>query len=117
MNYVCGLIFSADRARILLIEKRRPAWQAGRLNGIGGKIEDGETPAAAMARELAEEAALALAPDAFWPVAVLDGDGFRVHFFAATADIDTARALTDEPLVVVPVADLQGLPLLTPDRT
>ena len=37
-EYVCGLLFSVDRTRVLLIRKRRPAWQAGRLNGVGGKV-------------------------------------------------------------------------------
>jgi 8-oxo-dGTP diphosphatase len=44
-TYACGFLFSLDRTRVLLIRKRRPAWQAGRLNGVGGKIEPGETPA------------------------------------------------------------------------
>ena len=35
-QYVCGFLFSRDRARVLLIRKRRPAWQAGKLNGLGG---------------------------------------------------------------------------------
>ena len=39
----------------LLILKDRPAWQAGRLNLPGGKIEPGETPEQAAARELKEE--------------------------------------------------------------
>ena len=30
-------------------------WQAGLLNGIGGKIEDGEAPIEALVREFAEE--------------------------------------------------------------
>ena len=41
---------------ILLVLKNRPATQAGRLNLIGGKIEDGETPEQAAIREMKEEA-------------------------------------------------------------
>ena len=36
-HYACGFLFSQDRTRVVLIRKRRPAWQAGKLNGVGGK--------------------------------------------------------------------------------
>ena len=38
-EYVCGFLFSPDRKKVLLIRKRRPAWQAGKLNGVGGKVD------------------------------------------------------------------------------
>ena len=42
--------------RVLLVKKNRPAWQNGRFNLIGGKIEVGETPEQEALRELKEEA-------------------------------------------------------------
>jgi len=54
-HYVLGLVFSKSRGKILLIEKKRPKWQAGRWNGIGGKIEQNESPIGAMQREALEE--------------------------------------------------------------
>lgn len=36
-SYVLGFAFYQDT--VLLINKERPDWQAGRLNGVGGKIE------------------------------------------------------------------------------
>lgn len=54
-RYVLGLLFSEDASRVLLVWKNRPAWQNGKLNGIGGKIEPGETPLQAMDREFVEE--------------------------------------------------------------
>jgi 8-oxo-dGTP pyrophosphatase MutT (NUDIX family) len=39
----------------LLVLKERPAWQKGRLNLPGGKMEEGETPVDAAIRELKEE--------------------------------------------------------------
>lgn len=55
MNYVCGFLFHPPSNSVALIEKKKPAWQYGKLNGIGGKIEVGENPLSAMIREFAEE--------------------------------------------------------------
>jgi 8-oxo-dGTP pyrophosphatase MutT (NUDIX family) len=54
-RYVLGFVFSQACDRVLLIWKNRPAWQKDKLNGIGGKIEAGETPKQAMEREFTEE--------------------------------------------------------------
>lgn len=51
--YVLGFLFVYDY--VLLIEKKRPVWQAGKYNGVGGKVEPGETAAQAMIREFKEE--------------------------------------------------------------
>ncbi len=53
-QYVVGFLFNDDK--VALIEKNRPEWQIGRLNGIGGHIEKGELPLEAMKREFSEEA-------------------------------------------------------------
>lgn len=55
-HYVLGFIFNETKDRVLLVKKKRPIWQAGRWNGIGGKIEDDdESPIFAMNREGHEE--------------------------------------------------------------
>ncbi len=54
-NYVTGFVFSKDLQHVVLLEKLSPAWQKGLLNGVGGKIEDGESPIQAMVRECEEE--------------------------------------------------------------
>lgn len=61
-DYTLGFAFSADRSKIVLIEKKTPAWQAGKLNGIGGKLEPGETPIDAMCREFEEECGVRTEP-------------------------------------------------------
>jgi 8-oxo-dGTP diphosphatase len=62
MRYVLGFVFDAGCNQVLLIRKRRPAWQAGTLNGIGGRIEDGDLGAAeAMSREMREETGVEVA--------------------------------------------------------
>lgn len=84
MEYVCGFLFEATLRGVVLIEKQKPAWQAGKLNGVGGKIEEGETPLAAMQREFEEETG-AVVPD--WTLFRVERfiDGTVVHWFAAKA--------------------------------
>ena len=53
-QYVVGFLFKDDK--VALIHKNRPDWQKGKINGIGGHIEKGETPLEAMRREFSEEA-------------------------------------------------------------
>jgi len=54
-DYVLGFYFDKAREEVYLIEKLKPAWQKGKMNGIGGHVEVGETPHAAMVREMQEE--------------------------------------------------------------
>ena len=55
-HYVLGFIFDQSKKRVLLVKKNRPDWQAGRWNGIGGKIDPLDaSPLAAMERENMEE--------------------------------------------------------------
>lgn len=55
-EYVVGFLFSHSMRDVVLIKKNKPEWQAGRYNGVGGKIEEGEMPFEAMCREFREEA-------------------------------------------------------------
>lgn len=100
--YCLGFAFNLERTHVLLIRKNRPRWMAGRLNGIGGKIEEGETPAQAMVRECLEEAGLAITEwDAF---GVMEGEDFEVTCFkAATDTIFDAKSMTDEIVSVFPL--------------
>lgn len=56
IRYVVGFCFNEDGTKVALLRKTKPAWQAGKLNGLGGKIEEGESPLQAMNREFMEEA-------------------------------------------------------------
>jgi 8-oxo-dGTP diphosphatase len=103
-HYACGFLFSTDRSRVLLIRKNRPAWQAGKLNGVGGKLEAGESPLDAMRREFREEAGLRI--DDWRHVLSLVAETWAGHFFCAFGPIDQARAITDEALEIHPVTQL-----------
>jgi 8-oxo-dGTP diphosphatase len=67
LRFVLGFCFDFGYHNVLLIEKSRPTWQAGKLNGIGGKIEEGESPRVAMAREFQEETGGMVASPTFIP--------------------------------------------------
>lgn len=99
-HYVAGFAFDPSGDRVVLIEKSRPTWQAGLLNGVGGHVERGETPTQAMRREFREEAGLDV--DRWEVLLSLEGDGWIVHFFRAIGvDVDSARTTTDERTWVV----------------
>jgi len=89
MRYVVGFAFDEKLKRVVLIRKNRPAWQAGLLNGVGGKVEeiDGriETPEEAMAREFREEVDLDYPlPRTVWKrFCRLDGSDWRVDMLRA----------------------------------
>ena len=106
MEYVAGLLFSDDGLSVTLIQKNRPDWQAGLYNAIGGKVEFGETPEMAMKREFIEEAGVEIDWDARF---VLEGPGYKVHFFSChnTEAMTYLRTMTDE---VVEVVEAYGLP-------
>lgn len=97
MMAVVGFAFDPTLERVLLIEKNRPEWQKGYLNGPGGKIEPGETPVEAMQREFREETGIDH-PD--WEhYATLVADGVSIWCFRAILNIDAAGQTTDERLV------------------
>ena len=62
-KYVTGFLFSKDATHVVLIQKRRPAWQQGLLNGVGGKIENDELSCGAMVREFYEETGVLVTQD------------------------------------------------------
>jgi 8-oxo-dGTP diphosphatase len=61
--YSLGLVFDSTCTKVLLMHKTRPDWQKGKLNGIGGKVEEGEDNLGCMVRETFEETGLLIPPD------------------------------------------------------
>ena len=54
-RYTVGFLFNKTRTHVLLIHKTKPAWQVGKINGVGGKVEPGETSIQCIEREVKEE--------------------------------------------------------------
>lgn len=111
-RYSLGFVKSLDGKRVLLLQKVRPAFMAGLYNGVGGHIEEGETPVAAMARECEEEADLRI-PEEEWMLLYVIGDEetFEISVFYAHAQIEKALARTDEPLQIFDLDEVHRLPL------
>lgn len=82
-RYCVGFLLERPSERVLLLRKNKPAWQYGLLNGVGGKIEDGELPIDAMHREWREEV-IANAVHLKWrEFAVMSSERSVIHCFAA----------------------------------
>lgn len=98
--YVLGFMFNADSSKVKLIRKARPEWQAGRLNGIGGKIEGDEVPRQAMQREFREEAGVATKCEEWQHVVTLRSADWEVYVYGMSSDLyfEQCEAMTDEPL-------------------
>lgn len=56
-KYSVVILFNNDGSKVLLQKKDRTAF-AGKLNGVGGKIEDDEQPVAGAMREVLEETSI-----------------------------------------------------------
>lgn len=109
-HFVVGLAFNEAADRVALIEKARPAWLAGKFNGIGGKVEEGEAALPALSREFWEETGVVLPPSLWRPIAVLQDEIARIDIFSAFSDrIERAYSTTDEKVMILPVQD----PLIT----
>lgn len=106
--YVAGFLFDQNLTRVALVRKGKPQWQAGRLNGIGGKIEPGETSIEAMRREFAEEAGLDAEIEFWHHFATVKGEWGHVDFFRATGPVDQVRTMESEPIEVHDVSSIPG---------
>ena len=104
--YSCGFLVDENRENVLLIRKNKPEKQKGRLNGVGGKVEDGETFRMAMEREFKEEAGMDVSS---WDETVLlTGEHYEVQFFWAVGDLNKATSMTDEKLEIHRIDSIVG---------
>jgi 8-oxo-dGTP pyrophosphatase MutT (NUDIX family) len=99
-EYVAGFLFDNDAQRVVLVLKKRgPSNVVDHWNAVGGKVEPGESPKAAMIREFEEETGVA--HDYWTHFCTLFGEDWRVYFFydfdtTAQKDVDTT---TDEVIM------------------
>jgi 8-oxo-dGTP diphosphatase len=104
-QYVIGFAFNSDFSKVALIRKNKPVWQKGCLNGIGGKIEEGETPIDAQEREFKEEAGIEV--NNWFAYALIRGSDFDLYVSKAVGvDLDSIRSMEDEQIEIHDVDDI-----------
>lgn len=105
-EYVLALLFTPDRRRVVLVRKRRPAWQAGKVNALGGKLMAGERAVDAARREVGEEAGVDVPT---WDEFLVWEDPVYVMHAVRAADPAALDAHTAEDQEVF-LADVDRLP-------
>ena len=78
---LCFLLDGSPPRQILLGRKKR-GFGEGKLNGLGGKVRDGETPLRTILREVEEESGLCISPDRLRPMGTID------FFFPSRREFD-----------------------------
>ena len=93
-------------SRVVLIEKQRPGWQKGKLNGLGGEVEAFETHRQAVRREVREECGV---DHEEWDyVGRMSGADWVVHVYTATSEaFYVAKTMTDEVVALHPTGAIK----------
>lgn len=103
-NYTLGLLFNSDLTKVLLINKTKPDWQKGKINGIGGKVEVGESHFNCMIREFQEEAGLSVS---WWDnFTTIKGDTYYMSCWVAKGAPEAAVTQTEEEVILCDVGSL-----------
>jgi 8-oxo-dGTP diphosphatase len=92
--YTVSFIFTPDFSQVLLVHKLAPEWQIGKLNGVGGKIEEGETPLACIVREVKEETNLDTDSSSWIHVGAMSGTSWHLELFTYIYEGSTRDAIT-----------------------
>lgn len=110
-HYVVGFYIgkggSVTDGEVVLIEKKRPVWLAGLLNGVGGKIEEGEEPIEAMVREFREETGVEVDGEQWKHFCEMKGEHFIMHCYYAFGYIGECHSVTDEEIRFVQISDIK----------
>lgn len=105
-EFVLALLYTADQRRVVLMRRTRPAWQAGRVNGLGGALMAGELPHDGARREVREECGVDVAE--WTEVLVWEDAEYRMHVMRAVSELARgARTLEDQEVFL---ADVDALP-------
>ena len=112
-EYVLGFAFDRLAGEVCLIRKRRPAWQRGKLNGVGGSLDGNEDEAHAMRREFREETGVDI-EESRWRIfarlTTIRPGVARIWLFTANLEPgDDPRTCEDEEVIEMPLIHLRDL--------
>ena len=109
---VCGFLFDETKSFVTLIKKNRPEWQAGKFNGVGGKVEEGEFAKEAMVREFEEETGVRL--EDWEPFCECEDrmHNFHITYYRAFGDVTACRTTTDEEVEIIQVGAIFTYPVV-----
>lgn len=106
-RYVLG--FLMDSGFVVLVKKERPLWQKGKLNGVGGHIEEGENEYDAMYREFLEETGMKIEKWAkFCVMSGPEDNGWEVSCFWAYGNLSRCKTKTDEKVEIHAIEEFLG---------
>ncbi len=108
-RYTLGFIFNSTLTKVLLIHKLTPEWQKGRVNGIGGKTEQGEDSLSCIVREIHEETGLVTQRNKWVYVSNLESDEWTMDVFGLVYTGDTKNAKSTDK-EIVEWFDINNLP-------
>jgi 8-oxo-dGTP diphosphatase len=99
-KYSLGFIFNASLNKVLLMHRIKPEWQKGKINGIGGKVEEHESALSSMVRETQEETALTIKENEWQYIANLSSPEFFTEVFACIypGNIADAKSLEEQKI-------------------
>jgi 8-oxo-dGTP diphosphatase len=109
--YTAGFLFRNNGSEVALVKKNRPAWQAGKLNGIGGKMELNENAIDCMQREFREETGADISD---WrPFAILQSNEntWQVVMFSSHSPAEVSTT-SDEEIGWYKLSELSSLPVV-----
>lgn len=101
--YTCGFAFNPGLTQVALILKNKPEWQAGCLNGIGGKIDHkiDKDIYQAMSREFEEETGVIIPGNEWLLFCTYDGGTYIVFFFTTiTPKIYDVKTMEEEQVAL-----------------
>jgi len=119
-----GYILSPGRDKVLLVHRnaRKEDHHLGKYNGLGGKMEPGESVMACMSREIREESGLncrqmTLRGTVNWPGFGPEGEDWLGFIFLITSFTGTPVARNEEgELAWHQLKDISSLPMWEGDR-
>lgn len=108
IKYSLGFMFTKDMKQVLLIKKKRPAWQVNKLNGIGGKNKENETTLECMVREFKEETGITtVKTDWKYLLSIYAKESYEVGvYYTIAQDVIMYQSMTDEVVGLYNVYEL-----------